>query len=58
MFVEDFSAGIPTYELLIRTDANTGLNQWKRVYVGKCIHSLCSMLNSIWSNPVKSNSTP
>ena len=48
MFVEDFRAGIKTYELLRRVDQKSGLTQWKRVYVKQCVHSLVSRLNLLF----------
>lgn len=47
MFAEDFRAGIKTYELLRREDANTGLVEWKRVFVKDCVHGLSNTLNSV-----------
>ena len=46
-FVEDFRAGIKVYEILKREDFNTGLTQYKRVYVKDCVHGLVSKLNSL-----------
>jgi len=46
-FVEDFRAGISVYEILKRQDYNTGLTQYKRVYVKNCVHGLAHKLNSI-----------
>lgn len=45
MFVEDFQAGLKTYELLRRVDNISGLTQWKRVYVKDCVHHLVTNLN-------------
>jgi len=44
MFVEDFRSGIKTFELLRRVDQDTGITQWKRVYVKQCVHSLTHFL--------------
>jgi len=44
MFVEDSRAGFTTYELFKRTDINSGLSEWKKVYVSKCVHSLTYLL--------------
>ena len=38
-FVEKFNVGCPTYELLRRTD-DTGLVQWKMVFIGSSVHGL------------------
>jgi len=44
MFVEDFRAGIKTYELLIRTDELSGETDYKKIYVKSCVHYLCGSL--------------
>jgi len=44
MFVEDFSCGIPTYEIRVRTCLKTGVTQYKKIYVAKRVHGLYSML--------------
>jgi hypothetical protein len=44
-FVEDFRGGIKVYELLRREDLDTGLVEWKRVYVKDCVHNLAELLN-------------
>ena len=50
MFVEDFRAGISTYEILMRTDTDTGLTEYRKVYVKDCVHSLCQLLTNWWNN--------
>lgn len=40
MFVEDFRVGIPTFELLKRTDLDTGLTQYKKIKVASCVYNL------------------
>ncbi len=49
-FVEDFRAGIKTYELLRRVDQKSGLTQWKRVYVKQCVHHLVTILNNLFKS--------
>lgn len=39
-FVEDFRAGIKTYELLRRVNLDNGNVEWKRVYIKDCVHNL------------------
>lgn len=46
IFVEDFRAGIKVYDILKRTEEDTGLVEYKRVYVKDCVYSLDSELNS------------
>ncbi len=53
MFVEDFMAGIKTYELLRRVDQKSGLTQWKRVYVKDCVHSLTGKLTILFETYLK-----
>lgn len=48
MFVEDFRAGIKTFELLRRVDQNSGITEWKRVYVKQCVLSLTDFLTKWW----------
>ena len=48
MFVEDFRAGIKTYEILRRTDEITGESEYKRIYVKDCVHSLSDKLKHWW----------
>ena len=48
MFVEDFRPGIKTYELLRRVDQDSGISEWKRVYVKQCVRSLTHFLNKWW----------
>ena len=40
MFIEDFRSGIPTFELLKRTDLDTGLTEYRKVKVSSCVHDL------------------
>jgi len=53
MFVEDFRAGIETYELLRREDFDSGLIQWKRVYVKSCVLSLSNTLNDLLTQTIR-----
>jgi RNase P subunit RPR2 len=46
MFVEDFRAGIKTYEIVRRIHIKTGLPQWKRIYVKQCCHRLWANLTT------------
>ena len=48
MFVEDFRAGIKTFELLRRVDQDSGITEWKKVYVKQCVHSLTHFLTKWW----------
>jgi len=48
MFVEDFRSGIKTFELLRRVDQDSGITEWKRVYVKQCVHSLTHFLTKWW----------
>ena len=50
MFIEDFGIGIPTFELLKRTDLDTGLTQYKKIKVASCVHSLQFKLTEIFKN--------
>lgn len=50
-FVEDFRAGITTYELLKRTCLDTGDIEWKSVKVKSCVHNLADKLNSLSTQP-------
>jgi hypothetical protein len=54
MFVEDFSCGIPTYEIRVRTCLKTGITQYKRIYVAKRVHGLYSMLRD-WKKKLLDN---
>ena len=47
-FVQDFRAGISTFELLRREDEITGLVEWKRIYVKDCVHNLVLLLSDLW----------
>jgi hypothetical protein len=40
MFIEDFSGGISTFELLKRTDLDSGLTEYKKIKVSSCVHNL------------------
>lgn len=40
IFIEDFTGGIPTFELLKRIDLDTGLPEYKQVKVSSCVHNL------------------
>lgn len=48
MFVQDFRAGIKTFELLRRVDQDSGITEWKRVYVKQCVYSLIYFLTKWW----------
>jgi hypothetical protein len=48
MFVEDFRVGIKTFELLRRVDQDSGITEWKRIYVKNCAHSLAKFLTVWW----------
>ena len=50
MFVEDFRAGINTYEILRKVDNNSGNVKYKKVYVKSCVHSLVSKMETWWSD--------
>lgn len=50
MFIEDFRGGIPTFELLKRTDLDTGLTEYKQVKVSSCVHNLHSKLTEQYKN--------
>jgi hypothetical protein len=50
MFIEDFGAGIPTFELLKRTDLDTGLTEYTQVKVSSCVHNLHSKLTEQFKN--------
>jgi hypothetical protein len=50
MFVEDFRAGIPTFEILKRTDLDTGLTEYKKVKVSSCVHDLYLKLTEQFKN--------
>lgn len=50
MFIEDFRSGIPTFELLKRTDLDTGLTEYKKVKVSSCVHNLHSKLTEQLKN--------
>lgn len=50
MFIEDFSSGIPTFELLKRTDLDTGLTEYRQVKVSSCVHNLSSKLTEKFKN--------
>jgi hypothetical protein len=44
IFIEGFTAGIPTFELLKRINLDTGLTEYKKVKVSSCVHNLSSKL--------------
>jgi hypothetical protein len=46
IYVEHFTAGINTYEILKRTNLESGLVQYRRIYIGDCVHGLASMLKN------------
>lgn len=50
MFIEDFRGGIPTFELLKRTDLDTGLTEYKQVKVSSCVHNLNLKLTEQFKN--------
>ena len=50
-FVEEFTAGIQTYELLRRVCLETGDIEWKRIKVKNCVHSLSNTLNRLSLTP-------
>lgn len=50
MFLEDFRAGIPTFELLKRADLDTGLTEYKKVKVASCVFNLYSKLTEEFKN--------
>lgn len=50
MFIEDFTPEIPTFELLKRTDLDTGLTEYTHVKVSSCIHNLHSKLTEQFKN--------
>lgn len=47
---EEVGAGITTFELLKRTDLDTGLTQYKKVIIAKCVHNLQFRLTEIFKN--------
>lgn len=49
MFVEDFRPGRKTYELLRRVDKDSGITEWKRIYVKTCVHELSHFLTKWWA---------
>ena len=51
MFVEKFTAGIKTYELLKRVDELTNETQYKEVYINSCVHNLSGRL-TVWYDKV------
>jgi len=50
-FIEEFTPGIQTYELLRRVCLETGDVEWKRIKVKNCVHSLSSILNNKFITP-------
>lgn len=50
-FVEDFRAGITTYQLLKRICLDTGDIEWKSVKVKSCVHGLSNKLNTLSTQP-------
>ena len=49
-FVQDFRSGISTYEILVRFDLDSGLPEYKRVFVGKCVHNLVIVMENWFKN--------
>lgn len=50
MFIEDFTRGIPTFELLKRIDLDTGLTEYRKVKVSSCVNNLHSKLTEQFKN--------
>lgn len=50
MFVEDFTTGRPTFELLKRTDLDTNVTEYKKVKVSSCFQNLHSILTEQFKN--------
>lgn len=50
-FIEEFTPGIQTYELLRRVCLETGDVEWKRIKVKNRVHSLSSILNNKFITP-------
>jgi hypothetical protein len=50
MFIEDFRGGISTFELLKRTDLDSGLTEYKKIKVSSCIHNLSLKLAEQFKN--------
>lgn len=46
MFIEHFTGGIKTYELLRKVDAISGETKYKQIYVGSHVHRLSGMLTN------------
>lgn len=49
MFIEDFSSGLPTFELLKRISLDNGLTEYKKVFISKRIHNLCFKLTETFN---------
>ena len=50
MFIEYFGGGIPTFELLKRTNLDTGLTEYRQVRVSSSVHNLHSKLTEQFKN--------
>jgi hypothetical protein len=50
MFIEDFRSGRQTFELLKRTDLDTGLTEYRKVKVSSCVHGLYLKLTEQFKN--------
>lgn len=50
MFVEDFRSGVRVFDLLVRYNLDTGLPEYKRVYVKKCVHRLYVLMDLWFKN--------
>jgi hypothetical protein len=50
MFVEEYGTGNKTYQLLARVDLESGLREYKKVFVGDRTHYLAANLNSKFDN--------
>ena len=50
MFIEDFRSGIKTFELLKRTDLDTGFPEYAQVKVSSCVHNLHLKLTEQFKN--------
>ena len=44
LYVESFKAGIPTHQLLGRQCQDTGLTEYKNIYIDSCVHDLANRL--------------
>ena len=50
MFVQEMGSNINTFELLRRVDQNSGVTQYKSVYVKQYVHSLSHSLMNWWKD--------